>query len=111
MTGFVWLADLPDKVNGSRLGTQWLSCWVFGLFYSFFGNRWLRVVLDDTTLQEYFVNAGALQGSILCLRLFLLNINGVIDDAIYNIADGTTVMIILFILSVIGLLICGSSLS
>ena len=43
--------------------------------------------------QEYSVNAGVLQGSILGLTLFLLCINDLPDDVICNIAiyaDDTT---------------------
>ena len=68
------------------------------------------MVLDGISLQEYCVNAGVLQGFI-CLRLFLLNTNGILDNAICNIADGTNVMILHSTLSVIGLLICGNSVS
>ena len=103
VTGFGWLASFLNKLSGYRV-----SCQGFGLFYS--GNEWLRVVLDGISLQEYCVNAGVLQGFI-CLRLFLLNTNDILDNAICNIADGTNVMILCSTLSVIGLLICGNSVS
>ena len=66
----------------------------FGLISSFLSSRQLRVVLDWKFLQEYPVNAGDSEGSILCPILFLLYINYLPDDVICNIdiyADDTTV--------------------
>ena len=70
-----------------------ISGQIFGLISSFLSNRRLRVVLDGKSSQEYPVNAGVPQGSILGPTLFLLYINDLPDDVISNIAiyaDDTT---------------------
>ena len=62
-------------------------------YFPFFSNRRLRVVLNGESSQEYPVNAGVPQGSILGPTLFLLYINDLPDDVICNIAiyaDDTT---------------------
>ena len=66
---------------------------MFDLISSFLSNRRLRVVLNGKSLQEYPVNFGVPQGSILGPTLFLLYINDLPDDVICNIAiyaDDTT---------------------
>ena len=66
----------------------------FGLISSFLSNRRLPVVLDGKSSQEYPVNAGVPQGSIIGPTLFLLCINDLPDDVICNIAihaDVTTI--------------------
>ena len=71
-----------------------ISGHIFGLISSFLSNRQLRVVLDGKCSQEYPVNAGVPQGSILGRTLFLLYINDLPDDLICYIAiyaDDTTV--------------------
>ena len=66
---------------------------IFGLISSFLSNRWLQVVLNGKSSQEYSVNALVLQGTILGPTLFLLYINDLTDDVICDIAicaDDTT---------------------
>ena len=67
---------------------------MFGLITSsLLSHRWLQVVLEGKSSQEYPVNAGVLQGSILGPTLFLLYINDLPDDVICDIAiwaDDTT---------------------
>ena len=84
----VWHADLHHKLTFYEILGQ-----IFGLIFSFLTNGWLGVVLDRNSSQEYSVNAGVLQGSILRPTLFLLYIDDLPDDIICNItiyADDTT---------------------
>ena len=80
---------------------------MFGLISSFLCNRHLRLVLDGKSSQEYPVNTGVPQGSILGLTLFLLYINDLPDDVICNIA--IYAVILLCILNVMRHLICGNN--
>ena len=83
----VWHTVLLRKLKSYGISGQ-----IFALTSSFLNNRQLRVVLDGKSSQEYPVNVGVPQGSILGPTLFLLNINDladvICDIAIY--ADDTT---------------------
>ena len=84
----VWHAGLLHKLKSYGISGQ-----IFGLISSFFSNKRLRVVQHGKSSQEYPVNAGVPQGSILGSTLFLLYIDDLPDDVICNIAiyaDGTT---------------------
>ena len=84
----VWHAGLLHKLKSYGNSGQ-----IFGLISSFLSNRQLWVVLDVKSSQEYPVNAGVPQGSILGPTLFLPYINDLPDDVICNIAiyaDDTT---------------------
>ena len=59
-----------------KLVSYGISGQMFGLISSFLSNRRLRVVLDGKSSQEYPVNAGVPQGSILGPTIFLLYIKG-----------------------------------
>ena len=86
--GRVWHASLLHKLKSCGVSGHTIS-----LISSFLSNRQLQVVLDWKSSQEYPVNGGVPQGSILGRTLFLLYINDLPDDVICNIAiyaDNTT---------------------
>ena len=84
----VWHTGLLHKLKSYGISGQ-----IFGLISSFLSNRQHRVVLDGTSSQEYPVNAGVPQSSILGPSFFLLYINDLPDNVICDIAiyaDDTT---------------------
>ena len=78
----VWHAGLLHKFK-SEFG---ISGQIFDLISSFLSNRRLQVVLDGKSSQEYPVNAGVPQGSILSAELFPLYINDLPEEVTCNIA-------------------------
>ena len=84
----VWHAGLLHELSYYGISNQ-----IFGLISSFLSIRWLLVVLDEKSSQEYHVKTGVPQGPILGCTRFLLYINDLPDDVNCNIAiyaDDTT---------------------
>ena len=84
----VWHAALLHKLRSYGISGP-----IFGFISSFLSNRWLWVVLDGKSSQEYQVNAGVPKGYILGPKLFLLYVSDIPDNIICNnaiYADDTT---------------------
>ena len=84
--GRIWHAALFHKSKPFRS-----NIWPY---FVFLRNRWLQVVHDGKSLQEYPLNAGVSQSSILGPTFFLEYVNDLPDDFIRNIpisADDTTI--------------------
>ena len=100
----VWHAGLLHKLKSYGISGQ-----MFGLISSFLSNRWLRVVLDGKSSQEYPVNAGVPQGSILGPTLLLPHINNFL--MMFSVISLSMLMILLFTLSLIRYLVFGNNLN
>ena len=77
----LWYAGLLHERKSYGISGE-----IYGLISSFLSNRQLQVVLHGKSSQEYPVNVGVPQGSILGPTLFLLYFNYLPDDVICDIA-------------------------
>ena len=100
----VWHAGLLHKLRSYKISSQ-----ICGIISSFLSNRWLRVVLDGKSSQEYPVNAGVFQGSILGPTFFLYTLMTFLT--ILSVILPSMLKILLSILSVISHLICSKKLN
>ena len=77
----------------SKLSAFGLSQNLVSWFSSFLSNRRIRVVLDGIQSQQYVINAGVPQGSVLASTLFLLHLNSIFNitvNPIHSYADDST---------------------
>ena len=88
----VWHAGLLHILKSYGISGK-----IFGHISSFLRNRQLRVVLDRKSSEEYPINAGVPQGSVLGTTLFLLYIHDIPDDVVILLS----MLIILSTLNVI----------
>ena len=99
----VWHAGLLHKLKSYGFSSQ-----IFGLISSFLSNRRLRVVLDGKSSQEYSVNAGVPQGSILSQHFSYYTL--MTFWMMLFVILLSLLIILLSVLSVIWHLICGNKL-
>ena len=97
-----WHAGLLHKLKSYRISGH-----IFGLISSFLSNRRLRVVLDGKSSQEYPVNAGVPQGSILGLHFSYYTLMTFL--MMLSVILLSMLMILLSTLNVIRHLICGNN--
>ena len=97
----VWDAGLHHKLKFYGISGQ-----IFGLISSFLSNRWLWVVLDGKSSQEYPVKAGVLQGSILDPVFFYYTLMSF--QMMSSVVLLFMLMLLLSTLNVIRHLICGN---
>ena len=97
-----WSTGLLHKLKLYGISEQ-----VFGLISFFLSNRQLWVVLDEKTSQEYPVNVGVLQGSILGSALFYYTLMTLLT--MLSVILLAMLMIIVSTRNVIRHLICGNN--
>ena len=97
----VWYVVLLHKVKSYGISGQ-----IFSLISSFFSDRQLQLALDQKFSQEYSVNGGVSQGSILgpTFSLLIMTLLMMISVILLSM-----LMILPFTLIVIKHLICGNN--
>ena len=98
----VWHAGLLHKLKSYGISGQ-----TFGLISSFLSNRWLRVVLDGQSSQEYPVNAGVLKSLFLDLHFSYYTLMTFL--MMLSVILLSMLMILLSTLNIIRHLICGNN--
>ena len=98
----VWHAGLLHKFKFYGISGQ-----IIGLISSFLSNRWLRVVLDGKSSQEYPVNAGVPQSLFLVLHFSYYTLMTFL--MMLSVILLFMLMILLSTLNVIRHLICGNN--
>ena len=100
----VWHTGPLHKLNSYGISGQ-----IFGLISSFLSNRRLWVVLDGKSSQEYSVNAGVRQASILGPILFLLYYILMTFYMMFSVILLSMLMMLLSTVNVVKYLICGNN--